>query len=156
MPIVYLLRHAETDNNSSNGTIDEPDADLNTKGEEQARQVTGHYDLVLCSPMRRARRTLQLSQITYKEMEIVEEAREMKCAKSDFKEDEDPEFVLETPEDFSKAVRILKRRIEEVASTGKKILVSTHSFTIAYLTSKNLDGKGGELIPNASIIEFRI
>ncbi len=69
MPQVTLLRHAESMANVANTMGKEPinmyDAPLSDEGKQQASRVTGHYDVVLCSPMRRTRETLQNSSITY-------------------------------------------------------------------------------------------
>ncbi len=55
----------------------------------QASRVSGHYELVLCSPMRRARQTLKYSNITYDKLEILHEAREKRRVQSDYLEGED-------------------------------------------------------------------
>ncbi len=44
---VFFTRHGESDGNY----IDSP---LTDKGREQAKQLVGHFDCVVCSPLRRA------------------------------------------------------------------------------------------------------
>ncbi|PAA69313.1 hypothetical protein BOX15_Mlig014642g1, partial [Macrostomum lignano] len=71
---VYFCRHAESRHNAFGDNS--VDVDLSERGESQARALTGEFDLVLCSPMRRARRTLDLSGIRYQRLEIVPQMRE--------------------------------------------------------------------------------
>ncbi len=144
MPTVYLLRHAESRHNVSvrtysNSDFREVDVDLSAHGERQARNVTGEYDLVLCSPLKRTRRTLELSKIKYKELKIVPEARELVGSQCDCLEGENfitPESHIQMKE---RMVR-LKQRISEEAESGKKILLVSHYFTIEYLTSTDSGG----------------
>ena len=74
MPEIHLLRHGQSEFNA--GNLDVFDAALTDLGKRQASQVEGHFDLVLCPPLARAKQTLQNSQITYNEMKIIEDARE--------------------------------------------------------------------------------
>jgi broad specificity phosphatase PhoE len=65
---VTLLRHAQsTSNDRSNHCIDPA---LTRKGLNQALSLSGHYDLVLCSPLRRTMETLSCSSITYDHLVI--------------------------------------------------------------------------------------
>ncbi len=44
------------------------DSPLTEEGKLQASRVTGHYDVVLCSPLKRTRETLENSKITYNKL----------------------------------------------------------------------------------------
>ncbi len=61
MPHVTVLRHGESEYNVGNRDL--KDCGITDKGRQQAAGLTGHYDLVVCSPLRRARETLEHSQV---------------------------------------------------------------------------------------------
>ena len=131
---VYLLRHAESEFqvNFPDDTV--YDVPLSEKGHEQASQVQGHFELALCSPLMRARQTLESSKITYDKMEIIQEARERKTFKGDFFEGENfqnvellPEFVLRV----KKLIEILKGRCEKY----QKVVLVCHWWIGKILTS---------------------
>ena len=58
---LYFTRHAESQGNVGSNTIDSP---LTPAGIEQAKLLSGHFDLVVVSPLRRAQETLHYSRIT--------------------------------------------------------------------------------------------
>jgi probable phosphoglycerate mutase len=65
-PVLTLVRHGETGWSRSGRHTSRTDIDLTPTGEEQARQVGAalsriRFDLVLCSPRRRAWRTAELA-----------------------------------------------------------------------------------------------
>ena len=49
-------------------------AEVTERGKEQASAVDGHYNLVVCSTLTRAKQTLQYSRITYNKLIYLEEA----------------------------------------------------------------------------------
>jgi broad specificity phosphatase PhoE len=68
-PDVVLVRHGETEWSLSGRHTGRTDLDLTPAGEAQAKAAgtllgDGHFDLVLTSPMRRARRTAELAGLT--------------------------------------------------------------------------------------------
>ena len=73
MPRIEFLRHGESTAQASHRPNDMYDAPLTEQGRSQAAGVTGHYDVVLCSPLARARQTLEHSNITYSQLEIIQE-----------------------------------------------------------------------------------
>lgn len=125
---ITLLRHAESEFNV--GISDEPDVDLTDKGRLQAASLTGHYDLVLCSPLRRCLETLTRSNITYDEFRIEPLLREQITNQSDLLPGET--FELESEEH-------LLDRIEKITLSLKgergSILLVTHSDFIWYWSS---------------------
>ncbi len=157
---LHFLRHAESTHNASHGEVEEVDADLSPLGEQQAMQVTGEFDLVLCSPMRRAKKTVELSQLKYKEIKFLPDSREVRFTTADLMEGEN--YALpETIENASERVERLIEQLKKELTSGKSILVSTHSAIIRLITSGNLlldgeDDDGGIRIKNAEIIELNI
>lgn len=78
-PDVVLVRHGETEWSLSGRHTGRTDLDLTPTGEAQAKAAStllgdGRFDLVLTSPMRRARRTAELAGLT--PYEIDEDLRE--------------------------------------------------------------------------------
>jgi len=156
MPKVHFLRHAESTHNASKGEVEQVDADLSPLGEEQAREVKGEYDLVLCSPLRRTKRTVELSQLKYNEIKYLTDLREVRFTSAELMEGEN--YALpETTENASERVRRLKEQLKKELSSGRNILVATHSAIVRFITSANLDGgDDGIRVKNAEIIEFDI
>ena len=95
MSRIFLLRHGESEFNA--GNFDVHDARLTDLGKRQASKVTGHFDIVLCSPLTRAKQTLQFSAVTYDQFQEIPDARERKKDKSDFFpfEETKPESIKE-------------------------------------------------------------
>ncbi len=133
MTTVYLVRHAESNFNASGETIDDMDTDLSSLGEEQATKLCGNFDLIICSPLRRTRRTLELSQIKYKELHFSSDAREFRQKNCDFMEGE--ERYDETEEQMMDRITKLKKRLISEAKKGQKVLLVGHYWTLWYLTS---------------------
>ena len=72
---IYFLRHALSKANQSNKNY--VDVPLSSEGIEQAKKLYGHFDLVFCSPLRRTKETLHYSNITYDNLIIEHNIREM-------------------------------------------------------------------------------
>jgi broad specificity phosphatase PhoE len=73
-PDVVLVRHGETEWSLSGRHTGRTDIDLTPTGEEQAKAAStvlgqGTFDLVLTSPMRRARKTAELAGLTPYELD---------------------------------------------------------------------------------------
>lgn len=64
---VHLLRHCESLFNTGDDTAS-TDVPLSAKGEHQASKLTGEFDLVIVSPLRRAEQTLELSKIRWHQL----------------------------------------------------------------------------------------
>lgn len=77
-PEITLLRHGETEWSQSGRHTGWTDIELTAAGEEEASRLAGalhaSFDAVLCSPMRRARRTAELAGL--EPYEVVEDLRE--------------------------------------------------------------------------------
>lgn len=73
--MIRLIRHAESTFNQCGDQS--RDVGLSDHGQIQAKQLTGQFDLVICSTLKRARQTLDLSQITYKNIIFTDLCREV-------------------------------------------------------------------------------
>ncbi len=73
---VTFLRHAESIFNA-NLTSDK-DCELTEKGNQQAHNTQGEYDIVICSILKRACETLEKSQIRYGRVIFTDLCREKK------------------------------------------------------------------------------
>ena len=132
MCLVYLVRHAQSQANIGEYVVD---AHLTDYGKSQAAKLSGHFDLVICSIMTRARETLEHSNITYDKVVYSKDAREMKTHIGDFLpgEKRTPESVNQLMERLDN----LLKDIQEYNKKYKKILIVSHYYTLMYLTSTN-------------------
>ncbi len=134
MSQVFVLRHAESEANAGLHVID---ARLTNVGRAQAAKVGGHYNLVICSVMRRAKETLENSRITFDKVVYSTEAREMKNHIGDFLPGES-----RTPESVGELLDRLDNLVAQIYKYSKeydKILIVSHYYTLMYLTSTNKD-----------------
>jgi broad specificity phosphatase PhoE len=120
---VQFLRHAESIFNAM-GTS-EKDCDLTEKGILQASEIKQHYDLVICSTMKRACSTLDHSHLTYGRLIFTDLCREKKVDICDFLPHED-ETVLETEEELDKRIRSFLYFLKSQASKHQNILIISH------------------------------
>ena len=145
---IWLMRHAESLFNI--GASNEKDVGLSENGKIQASSVEKEIEIVICSPLRRCRETLQYSQIKYQKLIIDPLVREMKIDTSDFLADEDE--IVETEQDMMVRVELFKNRLRKYKEST--ILVITHSDFIWYLTSYLYGNERyGKYTRNAEIIE---
>ena len=79
---VHLLRHAESEFNAGRQNVYDPK--LTKKGRQQAKKIGGHFNVVVCSTLTRAKETLTLSKISYDQVIFSDLVREFKRAKCDF------------------------------------------------------------------------
>ncbi len=109
---------------------------ITEEGRKQAAAVTDHFNLVVCSPLKRARETLDASNITYDKLEIVDLARERRLYKSDFFEGEDFE-TLEPAADFVERMEKLKELLRGYCGEHDRVLVICHWWVAKFITSTN-------------------
>ena len=115
------------------------DPGLTLKGQEQAAALSGHYDLVVCSPLTRARQTLEHSNITCDKLIVSLEAREVRNNdKRNYLADEKQQIEMER--DFIKRCLKLKRKVLEYTEFYKTVLVIGHCMTLFYLTALDETG----------------
>jgi len=122
--MLYFLRHAESTANS--GEKDELDVGLSENGFQQAKLLEGNYDLIICSPLRRAQHTLKESQMQYKYLLTSHLCRERIFGIRDILPGEN--FYLESDQDFDHRVNEFKKYLENVKLIYEKILVIGHSY----------------------------
>ena len=163
MPTLTLLRHGESVGNASaipNFMYDSPLSDV---GKEQVKNISGHFDIVLCSPMLRAKQTLSCSKITYGTVETIMDAREKMRDKGDFLEGED--FTRqETIEEFISRMKKLKFFLKQYCKTNINVLLICHYWVMASLLTTEMDLPPEEFfeclkkynIPNATLKEITI
>ena len=120
---VTFLRHAQSVFNRD--LTSEKDCNLTDLGKEQASKLHGDYDVILCSVLRRARQTLQYSNISGKELHFTDLCREVRRDICDFLEFED-ETKLETVEEVQKRLEDFKLFLKSKAKKGQRILVISH------------------------------
>ena len=136
---IYILRHCESVHNANNrsGT----NCPLTEKGILQAKNISGHFDVVICSPLLRAIQTLKNSKITYDKLHTSHLCREICKDTGDFLEHED--ITYREPESKLKhRANKFKNELNKY-NENKKILVVTHYHFIYHMTGLHL--KNGEL-----------
>ena len=128
---VTFLRHATSIFNELHTS--EKDCDLSEAGKKQAADLSGEYDIVFCSIMKRAKQTLALSQIRYTKVNYTHVCREKKTDICDFLPNED-QTKTETEENVEHRIYLLKVMLNQYQ--GKKILVVSHGDFIYQLNGK--------------------
>ena len=128
---IYFTRHAQSWANVGHQTID---SSLSREGEKQAAQLEGHFNLILCSPLRRTVETLHHSQLSYDELRIIPELREVRHAISDCLPLEyrpsKGEFVKESDAELRLRCRIFHSILEHACHQrpGQSILIIGHAY----------------------------
>lgn len=120
---VTFLRHAQSLFNRD--FTSEKNCSLSEQGIEDAKEITGTYDIIICSTMKRAKETLQHSQLSSKKLYFTDLCREYKLDICDFLEDED-HTQKETHEELEKRMRLFKQYLREKVDPGKTVLVVCH------------------------------
>lgn len=124
---ITLMRHARSRFNDGLG--DDYDCALSPMGIKQASQVTGEFDIVITSNLKRAQQTLQYSQIKYFQHLISDKCREVRnVSKCDYLLGED--LIEETPEQVAKRVHEFVKQLEQFHGN---ILVISHGLFLLYL-----------------------
>ena len=141
---VTCLRHAQSVFNRD--LTSEKDCELSEEGILKAKEVSGTYDVIICSILKRAKQTLLYSNLSSKQLHFTDLCREVRRDICDFLEGED-ETKLETDEEISKRIAEFKQFLKEKVSAGQKVLIICHRDFIY-----ELQGKKGHLPDN---LEFR-
>lgn len=120
---LYFTRHAESYGNVGKGIIDSP---LTEEGIIQAGILSGHYDCVVVSPLRRAKETLHYSKITYDHLVISNDFRERVFALTD-------QMVLdkttiETDGDFFNRTLAFHKDLESLCANYDSVLLIGHAY----------------------------
>ncbi len=120
---VTFLRHAQSIFNA-NLTSDK-DCDLTEKGKEQAAELEGEYDIVICSIMKRTCQTLERSKIQYGRVIFTDLCREKKVDICDFLEYED-ETIKETEEELERRIERFTYFLKSQVSKYQSLLIVSH------------------------------
>jgi broad specificity phosphatase PhoE len=119
---VTFLRHAISIFNENNHS--EKDCELSEAGKKQATDLSGSFDVVICSIMTRTKQTLTFSQIKYETLIYSPHCREFKTTICDYLPHED-ETLPESKESLKTRVEQTKAMIKE-NYPNKKVLVVSH------------------------------
>jgi len=151
--MVTIVRHVESLYNRT--LIDSRDCGITDAGKKNAKFIKGYYDIVLLSPLRRCRETLEYSGVRYGEKMTVDSIREHRVQECDFLENEDK--VTESEGDILSRVGEFKGFIKDfiARNPNKKILVITHADFVWYLTSHIVKGERfGTWLGNGEMLEY--
>ena len=120
---VTFLRHAQSIFNRD--LTSEKDCELTEYGIEQAKQIKGTYDVIICSILKRTKQTLQCSELSCKHLYFTDLCREIRRDICDFLEEED-ETQLETEEEIQRRIKGFKEFLRSRAKEGDKVLIISH------------------------------
>jgi broad specificity phosphatase PhoE len=140
-----FLRHAESIFNRD-GTS-EKNCSLSELGVQQASQVTGSYDVIICSILKRAKETLLHSQLSSKHLYFTDTCREVRRDICDYLDHED-ESIPDTDEEIEKKIKNFKEFLRSKVKATDKVLVISHRDFIHAI------GKGKYPLPKNA--EFQI
>lgn len=146
--IVHFYRHAPSRFNVfGEETIDCP-LNLTDQTKQMCKQMSGEYDIIICSTLKRARNTLDLSNITHKEFIIyTNKCRERRGGnKVDILEGESLKDTLETDEQFHTRTEIFLNSLKKLSKCYNKIAVISHGHFIHHIT--------GEMPYNCGMVEY--
>lgn len=139
---VTFLRHAQSIFNRD--LTSEKNCSLTELGIEQAKQLKGDYDVIVCSILKRTKETLFYSNLTSKQLHFTDLCREVRRDICDFLEDED-ETQLETDEEAEKRILLFKAYLQSKTKATDKVLVISHRDFIHMIGEKQFpDPKNAE------------
>lgn len=145
---IYFLRHAVTKANEAYDAKEDYEiinTPLSEKGILESNKLSGHYDMVVASNLKRSYETLNHSQITYNNLIMTPLCREyMKNDVTSFlkKEIEDNKPV-ETFDELLERCNKFKTLIEALQTKYDKILVISHGIFLYHLLHLNRENRFG-------------
>lgn len=167
---LYLVRHAQTDYNKTHRIQGSRiDSELNAEGIEQTLKVADriksiHFDFVLCSPLKRTRKTLELILERHSQESLIDvinleegiKERDWGSMSGQLWKDVDFENL---PVDAESQEQVLQRvlgtlRAYYQQNSSGKVLIVTHSGVIRVLL-ENLFPEVELKIPNVSLTVFK-
>jgi broad specificity phosphatase PhoE len=120
----FFLRHCQSVFNATGLQV--PDIELSEAGKQHASTITGQFDIVICSPLKRARQTLELSRIVCGAVEHFEDAREIPDGNIiNHYPSETP--VPFTQEDVDRRLTNLREKIKGYPSSTRVLVVGHHT-----------------------------
>lgn len=129
--MIRLIRHAESTWNSSGDRS--RNVPITEKGKEQAAALKGEYDLVVCSTLRRARQTLDHSNIKYSKVIFTELCREIRddnegnCYNGETQLRETEEEVTERIAEFNQYLKELQKEYKNIAVICHSVFLHKYS-----------------------------
>ncbi len=124
--MLTIVRHAECTSNVGDDRVDSP---LTDRGIMQAADLTGTFDLVVCSPLMRARQTLERSRIEAGRIFHEPLCRERVYAPRDCLVDEP--FQLESDDHFAARLDRFRARLVAWTDVFDRVLVVSHAYFLA-------------------------
>jgi broad specificity phosphatase PhoE len=118
----YFLRHCQSVFNATGLKV--CDVELSEFGKQQASTIHGPVDVVICSPLKRARQTLELSKLVYKTVEYFDEAREIPDGNIVNHFENEP-IISFSEEDIIRRINALKEKVKSYPE-GTSVLVVGH------------------------------
>lgn len=131
-----FMRHAESLGNR-HGAEAGKDVSLSDNGRNQAKSMSGYFDCVITSCMKRAKQTLEFSNIKSKAVFTTHLARErMNSDINDYLETES-QLEVETIDDLKHRFTQLKALIRKLSETYPHILIISHAMFLCANTGQN-------------------
>ena len=125
MTVIHLIRHSPS---SANVYQDDSfDVPIVEEGYEMAKKITGDYDIVICSIMRRTRQTLLASNLTYDVVLYTPLCREFMEGNKQNMLEYETDFTPETRENFSKRIEKFRLLIKTLLPVYPKMAVIGHA-----------------------------
>lgn len=118
---LYFIRHGESYGNIGQPTMDSP---LTSVGIQQAKLLSGHFDCVIISPLKRAQETLTHSHITYNHLLINNNFRERIIGITDKLGDEE----VESDEQFFTRMNQFHQQLELLCEKYDSIVLIGHAY----------------------------
>lgn len=134
--MITLCRHAQSTYNAFGDTT--RDCPITDHGKQHASEISGNYDLIICSTLRRARQTLDASSLVYKNILFTDLCREIRDGNPiNLLSGEDKAVDNENAEQISARVDNFLKLLREMSQKYNKILVISHGVFLGYLSGKN-------------------
>lgn len=122
---IYFTRHAQSTENIGLSMIDSP---LTDEGRKQATKLTGNFDIVIVSPLRRCQETLHYSQIKYNRLIVNNNFRERifsetNCLMFEYEHEESDEIFFGRTRKFQDELEAICKE-----NPNAQILLVGHSY----------------------------
>lgn len=158
--VVYVLRHAESEYNvfetASSAPEPGPNCNITEHGKLQASKLTGSFDLIVCSPLKRCMQTLERSKIKSDHLLISYLLREEIQVESDLIEGEVLVDAFEGTEQCEERSLLAYELMRKLSRTGLKVLFVSHSDILHSVLChfQPLEREKMASLPNAVITEW--
>jgi broad specificity phosphatase PhoE len=130
---IVFVRHGESTHNT--GEDHSRNVPLSERGREQCKSISGEYDLVICSTMKRARQTLDESNVTYKKVIFTELCREHLDGSANTLYNGE-EVTVENHNQLYARCRAFTKFLDELNEKYPRILVVAHGVFLGSITRK--------------------